>query len=178
MNDLRLLSAAARRFSHDLANPLAALQTLVGIGETDPLMEQAVEELAARLSLFRLLCGGDPDDPSPDLEMLVRERLRQRDIALASTIGVDGPGRERRAGFSLALAAGQYLAGPAEVRLEAGPLVSARGRARGIGPALPEALAGGRPGDPADFFASFAAALAGPFAFQPVEGGFIFSRSG
>lgn len=182
MTDPVLLAGGlARRLAHDLANPLAALQTVVELMGDDPLARAALAETSGRLALFRALFGGDPDHESPQAEALLSDRLAADGRRLEVELGADAPPRLRRAGLALVLALADRMTGPGSLRIGAAagkPVAEALGRVRAPDEALAAALRGSAPGNPNEAPAAYAAALAGPLCAVPTAGGLRIGPAG
>lgn len=170
-----LAGALARRLAHDLAGPLAAMVTLADISpETDPMMAEAIAQLNERLSLFRLLFGGEPDaafDRSTALTLL-SAYLQFRRHSLQAELPVAD--REARGMLLLAFAASDILAGAGQLTLRPARL-QADGRLKATDSALVAALLQGCTSDPGLVPAACAAALLGPIAMETSETGLVFS---
>ncbi len=172
-----LAGALARRLTHDLSGPLAALVTLSELSpEADPLMGQAIIELRTRLSLARTLFGGEPDcafDRS-EAQNLLAEHLQARGHSLSVALPVQD--RSARGMLLLCLAAADRLM--AAGAISATPdKVQAEGRHRPVDGALADALATGTTADPQLAAAATAAVLLGPLQAISLPSGLVFSAA-
>jgi len=170
-----LAGALARRFAHDLAGPLAAVVTLAELSpETDPLMAEAIAALNARLSLFRLLFGGEPDAAfdGAAAHALLAAHLEARRHGLHADL--PAVPREARGMLLLALAASDLLVGAGQIRLQPGRL-QADGRPREVTEEVKTAFETGACSEPGLAAAACAAALLGPVAMAGSETGLVFS---
>jgi hypothetical protein len=153
-----------RQLAHDLANPLAALHTLVELADPDPLLLEALGAVEARLALFRLLFGGDPDRPVPDgTVQAVAARLADRGIHLQCRLSGEAAPREQRAALALVLTVSDLLAGAGTIAVADGPEVGLSGRCRPPLPPLVAVLAGQPADDPQFAAAQWAVLACGPF---------------
>jgi hypothetical protein len=172
-----LAGALARRLTHDLAGPLAALVTISELSPgADPLLAQAIAEMQARLSLARLLFGGEPTAPFDRGEALERltAHLDARGHRLTARLPVQD--RPARGTLLLCLAAADRLTAPGAIAATP-ESVEAHGRHREIAMALEEALATGTTADPQLAAAAVAAALLGPLRVSPSPSGLVFSAA-
>lgn len=99
-----LAGGLIRRISHDLANPLAAVQMLAD--GTDPLLQQAITAVADQLAMHRAIFGGAPDD-AIDMAALMQRVAGAIDPArLEHDIAPSADVRCIKAAAALALALG------------------------------------------------------------------------
>jgi hypothetical protein len=170
---LDLAALMMRRFAHDLANPLAALHTLIELSDGDPLLMEALGELEARLVLFRALFGGMPDHPVPEtVAATMTARLARLGIRLECDFAT-APAREQRAGLALVLGVFELLVAGGTITVAAGPDVRIDGQCRPAPPVLVQVLAGQWHSDPQFVPPLWAVAACGPF---DVEGGAVGLR--
>lgn len=170
-----LAGALARRLAHDLAGPLAALVTISELTpETDPLMAEAIAELHARLSLFRLLFGGEPEAAfdCAAAQALLAGYLQARRHSLQADLPATP--RAARGMLLLALAASDLLSSAGQISVHPARL-QADGRVRAASPGLEAALETGTSSDPGLAAAACAAALLGPVAMTQSKTGLVFS---
>jgi hypothetical protein len=164
-----LAALVARRLAHDLAGPMAALQTLAGMREADPLETQALAELTGRLALFRGLFGGT-GSALPDLAALLPLLAAQlgEGIVLAPRLDPEAPPAATRAALLIGLHAARSAAAGATLGIAA----DREGRILvTVDPARETALASHAPASQVRGAESaplrFAEALAGPVRAAP-----------
>lgn len=175
-----LLGALVRRLTHDLANPLAALSTMLELSGADALAIAAADELSARLAFARLVYGGEPDSALDQTEW---RQLCERQIAshhAAATVGsADGaPSRALRAAAALATGLADRLS-PRRVSVCADPLcIELDAPRRTPDAALAAALEGDCGHNPTLAPVAHAARLMGRIAMEQRPGGLAFAPTG
>ena len=170
-----LAGALARRLTHDLAGPLAALVTISDLApDPDPLLAQAIAELRARHALARLLFGGEPTSPFDrrETQSLLAAHLARRDHSL--DISLPEQDRPARGTLALCLAASDRLMGAGAI-IATPDAVTVAGRHRPTDDLLVAALTTGTTADPNLAPAAFAAALLGPLCVATTRTGLAFS---
>ncbi len=172
-----LAGALARHLTHEFAGPLAALVTIAELSpDADPLLTQAIAELRTRLSLARLLFGGEPmcAFDRTEAEALLAAHLAGRGHRLAVALPVQD--RPARGTLLLCLAAADRLMAPGAVVATPGEVV-VQGRHRANDRALVEALETGTTAEPHLAAAAFASALLGPLKVHSSASGLAFSAT-
>ena len=172
-----LAGALARRLTHDLAGPLAALVTIAELApDPDPLLAQAIAELRARHALARLLFGGEPTSPfdRAETQSLLVAHLASR----AHSLDVALPAQDRpaRGTLALCLAASDRLMGAGAI-VATVDAVTVAGRHRPTDDLLIAALATGTTADPQLAPAAYASALLGPLCVATTRDGLAFSAA-
>lgn len=170
-----LVGALARRITHDLAGPLAALVAIAELApDPDPLLAQAIVELRARHALARLLFGGEPTCPfdRSETQSLLIAHLASRDHSLE--LSLPDQDRPARGTLALCLAASDRLMGTGAI-IATPDAVTVAGRHRPTDAMLVAALATGTTAEPNLAPAAFASALLGPLCVATTRTGLAFT---
>lgn len=177
---LHVAGLLVRRLAHDLAGPVAAVSTLAGMGERDPLLDGAAAELTRRLELARSIFAGLPDAPIDSAHASARlAEAAGPGAHVEARLAADAPPARVRAALALALdllpllAEGGRLcldvAATGALEVEAGPLRAPL--PSGWRETVLAGARGARPLEPGLVPTAVAAMLAGPFSVSNERGG-------